>query len=919
MLKIGTNNKENKCEYNDLENKIEKLRDSIKHKKNIGIEIISLLENEDEILLIHNRSQRELNKALNSYSGIFVSDPEIIFISLTIIAIMYYDGSFYEHVSDIYSDLYGRFSGQKIEGLIRTVLNRYRDGSDGKKSKARMINVVLENSIVPSYFLTSFFDFIYDIYKINFDYNVTDEVIDDFKFVYDGIKNISSSNDDEIHLNVTKKTYKLIKSTKQLLLYPSGMEAIIALSIKVIRIIDNTIWNQEVVVQNLYLKKGYEGWLANLKAEQDVIELRERSEFKSRWEPKYILDNNRVLLVPPIHRIKAEHDYRNIRVIIKNGEKVISENIPIDIREIIGGYKVHVDRVHLTKPLGLISYVLMCGNEVIYSSGERLHRKYIVFDAQGTEIHNNRDFTGVAVFCTMSRISGTDVFFKNKSYALSNKYINSGDVVLIGEDVFSFSTMVKPEVIGQKYEGHYLVGADDDVKIPVFKSNPDIVFETEKDCNKLCIKINNKIFTIHEFKYTYKDKDNAFGRQYIVKTDGLDKGIYYIKVYYISNNKEKTILNTSFAIDSHLKVATKRIGDNKYIINIESIFWGNKFTSEIDDNDFKENWLQFRWKGIFYTYYIPLDITFYRINNGCWKRIASELWIGDINQDTKIDVYGTDYDTIQLLSNKREILEESMPFVNKGVFRQTNLGFLGTYKINYDYVIIVLIKQGEIKHEIKCFNKCIMNKKRTTITYNYEKQLLCIHPMFHGRGNILFKVFLKSGEEIYCSNFIENNMEYYLSGLESFTDYKILFYEKLKGIVLKKERELLQKDVIFYNREDFVGRTFKISEVYFDQCVGGAFLHKHYNFNNTYIEFLKMNSNSMFEGNIYAKTYSGKYTLNNINPVDIEICSDVIDGEMELSITKNGDGLLMDFRHRGIMNSLDSKTATDIYSYKIEV
>ena len=165
MLKIGTNNKENKCEYNDLENKIEKLRDSIKHKKNIGIEIISLLENEDEILLIHNRSQRELNKALNSYSGIFVSDPEIIFISLTIIAIMYYDGSFYEHVSDIYSDLYGRFSGQKIEGLIRTVLNRYRDGSDGKKSKARMINVVLENSIVPSYFLTSFFDFIYDIYK----------------------------------------------------------------------------------------------------------------------------------------------------------------------------------------------------------------------------------------------------------------------------------------------------------------------------------------------------------------------------------------------------------------------------------------------------------------------------------------------------------------------------------------------------------------------------------------------------------------------------------------------------------------------------------------------------------------------------------------------------------------------------------
>lgn len=55
-----------------------------------------------------------------------------------------------------------------------------------------------------------------------------------------------------------------------------------------------------------------------------------------------------------------------------------------------------------------------------------------------------------------------------------------------------------------------------------------------------------------------------------------------------------------------------------------------------------------------------------------------------------------------------------------------------------------------------------------------------------------------------------------------------------------------------------------------------------------------------------------------MNP-DIEICSDVIDGMIELSITKDGDGLLLDFDHHGIMNSMDDGKAVDIFSYNIDM
>mgnify|MGYP000597489081 FL=1 len=80
-----------------------------------------------------------------------------------------------------------------------------------------------------------------------------------------------------------------------------------------------------------------------------------------------------------------------------------------------------------------------------------------------------------------------------------------------------------------------------------------------------------------------------------------------------------------------------------------------------------------------------------------------------------------------------------------------------------------------------------------------------------------------------------------------------------------------------------------------------------------------MISGNEYIGEVYVRTYNGAFMLDNINLVDIEICSDVIDGMIELSITKDGDGLLLDFEHHGIMNSMDDDKAVDIFSYNIDM
>lgn len=72
-------------------------------------------------------------------------------------------------------------------------------------------------------------------------------------------------DDDDIQINVTKKSYKLIKSTKQLITNSNDTNNVIELSMKVAEIIDKRVWGNEFIVKNPYLKLGYENGLLKLK------------------------------------------------------------------------------------------------------------------------------------------------------------------------------------------------------------------------------------------------------------------------------------------------------------------------------------------------------------------------------------------------------------------------------------------------------------------------------------------------------------------------------------------------------------------------------------------------------------------------------------------------------------------------------
>lgn len=901
-----------------FEIKIEYLKKQVKAKRNIGLDLIDLLDNEDAMDTIHKRAELELKRVLNSYSGSCLSDQEIIFISLVLIAMIHYDGNYYENVRTTYKDLYSRCSEQKVEGLIRTVLNRYRLNEDGQSGRSRIINVALSNAIVPSYYLSSFFEFIYDIYKLNFEYSLSDDLFEDFKFVYEGLSSNMLSEGDDLQVNVTKKSYKLIKSTKQLISNQKHIDAVIKLSIIIANIIDKKTWDKDISIFNPYLKQGYEGWIETLKkGEKGSVRQRTKSEFRSRWEPKYMLLQNSIYIVPPVHRVKSQYNYRNIMVVVKNRDQVIYKNKHLDIREIIGGYQVSINKIEISNPLGEIKYQLLAGDEVIYDSKDRMYRPYIVFGQEGSEIQNNTDYSGTAAFCLNKDVRGLRTYHKAAEYVLASQNVRLGEAFVIEDTIFNFSSLFKPGIFGDEWESYFISPAGSDEKLTVFQNVKFLVFESNITTTRFEIVVDDRPRKLDDFDYSITERDGV--NKYVISLSSIDNGIHFIEVNAFENGKKNRILSLDFALDEKLCAETVKMNGETYFVSVASGLFLSSVIEEIKIDDFQEDWLKFSYAGIEYIYLIPFVLDIYRMNGESWHPIDEEICVGDISQDSILELYGTSFDEIQIHSNSGEMLEETIKLKGKGIVQQLHVGFLASYKVSYDYTVLWLLKDGIVKNVLYCYNKCILDEERTELTFDPVQKRLDITPMFHGKGRVYFSITDHTGEEVFRSGNLKKGVLEAVTNLTSFEKYTITFYEKEKGLSLKKERVLKEYEQIFYAREDFVGRSFKIKEVQFDQYVRGEFLRKNHYFNTTYLYFLEKLSDDEFIGELYVRTYNGPYMLNRINPVSIEICSDIIEGAMELAITKDGDGLLLDFEHHCVMNNIDDDSAVDIFSYTMDM
>ena len=902
-----------------FENKLAYLCKLVKEKRNIGTDLIDILNNESAMNEIHNRAESNLMQAVGSYSG-YCRNQEIIVVSLVLIAMLEYDGNYYDSVRNTYKSLYERFSEQKVEGKIRSILSKYKKQSDSG-SRTRIINVALENAIVPQTFLPAFFEFIFDIYKLNFEYDLPEELYEDFQFVFEGLRSNMLSDGDDISINITQKTYKLIAATKQLISREDGLDAVIRLSIIVVKLIDRRFWDKEVKLYNPYLKAGYESWEKTLKERARGGHERKKndSELKSRWEPKFSMYNNSVYLNPPAHRVKSQYDYRDIAVVVLNDGEEIYRNNNCDIREIIGGYQVNTDKIELTKPLGKLTYRLVAGDEIIYDSKDKLYRNCIVFNSEGQEINNNIDFEGTVYIIYKKGEAIVDNILTKDNYCIGYKLVRLGDAIEIGHDVFNFSSMAKPGIFGQLYTNCGVQKENEDKIIPVYHDNCFVVFEADNISSKFEIDINGKPHKLSEMQYKTTEKSGS--TKYVVELNLQESGVYEIAVNQLAAGRKKRILQIEMAFDEELIFSKDIIDDSSYRIQVTSKLLQRNIDKEVMVAGFNPSFIQFDYAGVNYSYFIPFDYGFYKLSGCDWCSQSDDLWIDDINDKTILSLYDSECDGLLLYTESGTLAEDDIKLIDRGYYKQLPIFFLTSYKNGNRYVTLAFTANGKVKYAVSCYNKCIIDEEKTEISCVDNPKKVTITPVYHGKNKVFYELFNPAGEKILTSKLLESGQTSTLTNFKSFQEYIFQFHEKTKILQLRKNTLLLEKYRTFYAKEDFIGRSYKITEAYFNQVIRGEFVEKQWLFNKYYLKLTDVidAEEGLFEGQIYSKSYKGDFFLYNINPVEVELCSDVIDGTMDIYMTNQGDGLLFDPEHKGILNSMEHPTAPDIFLYTISI
>lgn len=897
-----------------FETKLDYLCKLVRSRRNIGTDLIDILDNDIAMKEIHKRAEIQLINGISSYSG-YIANQEIIVVSLVLIAMLEYDGNYYGNVRNTYKNVYCRYSEQKVEGMIRSILGRYKKQNEAG-SRSRIINVVLENAIVPQAFLPAFFEFIFDIYKLNFEYDLPEEPYEEFKFVFEGLRNNLLSDGDDISINITQKTYKLIATTKQLITREDGLDAIIKLSILIVKLIDKRFWDKEVRIFNPYFRVGYEGWEKQLKNAYRGRHERRRntSEMRSRWEPKYAMINNTICLVPPVHMVKAQYDYKDIAVIVLNEGAEIYRNNSCDIREIIGGYQVRSEKIVLERPLGKLKYQLVAGDEIIYDSKDKLFRNYIVFNEEGQEVNNNTDFEGTAYFCYKAGEAELERIILKEYYCIGYKLIRIGDAIGIGHDVFNFSSMIKPGIFGMLYT-NCKIRINDDVFLQVYKEAKVVVFEANGSASKFKIVINGKSHKLVDMKHKVTVRGAIV--KYVVELELESSGIYTVEVNQLYGGKKDRILKEVFVYDAGLSYDVEMIDERTYRVLVSSELLNEAIDEEIAVDDFSFDFIQFQKENNVFSYLIPFDFGFYKLSNDKWCSAKEELWIDDVKMDTILTLYDSKCDGVLVYNEDGTLAEDDIVLQDRGYYKQLPVGFLNSYKNGNKHILLMFTANGKAKYTIPCYNKCVMEEDATEILFSDSPKKVLITPSFHGKNKVFFEIFNADGELIYRSNPLSSGQTESFDKVNSFEEYAINFHEKTKTLQLRKSTLLLQMHKTFYAKQDFVGRAFKINDVYFNQFVKGEFLEKNYHFNKAYVRLTDVIAYGIFRGEIFVKTMQGEWYLNGINPVEVEMCSDVVDDTMDIYITNEGDGLLLDFEKHGILNSLDHPTAPDIFLYTI--
>ena len=876
---------------------IEILKNKLNKNQLIGYDLLQLAGNEELINKIHSCSRMYLKDNYYKTSTSTYLHREEIVISLILIALEKYDGNYWDYVDDIYECMYDSLSEQKLKRMIRAIISYFSNG------ESRYINYVIRQAIIPQHYLGDFIDICFDIYqnilRCELSNNLNGILADIFISMGDKyeVKSPSSIS--------YKKTYKLIKTTKDIVQNIEWFGELITYTKTILNYVDAYYWStsiEELPFQE-YFKPIFDEW--SLKRKINLIAKSNRIKGKQNsWNAEFLLKNNSVILHIPNHFIKNIYEPGSIAIAISNGDEWITDIDRPEINEVTGGYLIKETYVSLDNPLGQMKYEIYSDDDIIYSSEHLLDRNYILFNENNKELGNKGKYTGNVniIGKPLTNDDKLSVYFTNEFYDLGQTYINECEDLVINGEVLYLSNFETSSLQGDLI---------DNANIRFFNKTIDFYYAIRlvslvlPDNNmNLYLQINSRNYHLNTIKVS------KFGDKYIYQIDieqYIKPGFNQVLIMDQNTNnavfKKIVFVDPTFGFNYTSQGETIKLNIHSCLLD-EVVYEANFENEELFDIEFKDKHFKEHLNLV-----PKINLPIYRVDENKWNLFGTSLSIKDMKLYSKLQIKGVDFDTL-VLSDDSSTFKTVLNFMeNDHKYTTTCETLLQYTSQNFKYLNLFLYKDNMVVELIRIYYQVVINDK--TLDIIKENDGASINFSYDGKDIITCKIY-QDGNLCYNETTTDNPAQFKISTITSFETYDIKVFAGVDDMfsMNSSQYEILNRQVTFYSIEDIEGKTFIVAS-----CNGEL-----YNKNKeewldvtkkckyTTVTILNKIENQMYNIRI---VYNRKEVCLEME-AELEITSNISEGNFSGTITQDGDLLLFDYKKWTLLFEEDTSTANNI-------
>ena len=770
------------------------------------------IEDEDIYEKLKQDAIRVIKSSMKIRYGYSIEDRAIVTSFTSIVAFKFYDsGRFWEYLKIEFKNLYSTTNNQqKMEATIRELISNQE-----KLNDSRQITNPLVHAAVPLNYMKKFIDFTYDIFERNFDHSLdgvpTSEIL---SITLDWLSKKFISGDmekDELSVNVTQKTYTLIKSTKLAIIhFKKDMIQFLEL---ILGLINEWYYNDSI--SEIYpapYKDILSEWIKDNQIIANQRKHASQQEYISRPVLRMNTDTKRVFLSMPVIPLNnvTDEDLYDLKVILKDTSEIfLVLNRDYRIIQRIGYSSIVFNKIQINAPLDSINIRVLVNDAAVYDSEFSLYRDIIVFDLEGKERINNRDYTGLVHVVYDKEIDYHEKTYKFEHYKVAVFMTDSTKVHQVGNKVLYFSKVMKPGLYG--IINSDVLAIKGNQELIVYKSISNFVFESEYPKSQLYLSVNEQKFKLSNDICNVTRQGNYYNYNVDLHQLILNDDIKTIRIYNESSQEIKT---ESFILDSEIDLQIATIDDSSMLrkISINSSF--NLRNKYIESADFtSETYFAFEFKLGFnnISYLVNPHIARYK-----WNDSNEWRYLSDIEHESNELIIASRVRRVEVLSSESLTIYPGLPLSIEGVITLVDVSYLTQIKNIHNYVILRISYIDEQVFEVRVFLNAFIVKY--DIEYLQERNIVINFDIKCFRNKTLFFSLSQNGIEL--TNSLLEKTSVHIGKISEFTKYQISIFQKQNLFTGDIGKIVYNDTFTVYDNSLLAGHYFKVKEVtYWDKDI----------------------------------------------------------------------------------------------------